>query len=536
MFMKKSILCIFCLVLLVLLASCTAAPAGETVTTKVTWDDLLAANRLEAVLERGGFSSAAKDDDGIVYMSYTVMNDGELMHSTGPKGHTSDLRGGIIYNAVEDEKSITIIAPNADMKDLIDGAYGEELASYQAPDKIYATENQYYVKLYQEDEEWGTATEGYAYFDAKTLLLDRIELALKLGAYQIKQSISMSYDVGADFAMSSYDQIVNAEDTVDVTIHYPDGATKEITVDRDTDIIAYYPDHLEQWSVCWDEACTGSVDDLAWITGGHGDVYLFNGYVPSAPPELSRVMQNSSFETMFRENYDTYFQRIDIMDKDENVTQVRDLAWYMDADAGLCLNFEIKDAEYRVICSARARDNAWYSWTQEDGYAVDFYDEFSYAEELISAYRVFLHEEQLTAPMEQVDEYGPYSIPYVETRADGMISESRYWIHPDADYIEWIAITHKDSAGNVVGYESCYIGGNGPIPGDMDIYQEISAPGDVQTVKLTVVSPAGEKTYLIRKDAGISWKGSALYSDEACAHAVNDLNWVNGRKAKVYVK
>ena len=138
--------------------------------------------------------------------------------------------------------------------------------------------------------------------------------------------------------------------------------------------------------------------------------------------------------------------------------------------------------------------------------------------------------------MEQVDEYGPYSIPYVETRADGMISESRYWIHPDADYIEWIAITHKDSAGNVVGYESCYIGGNGPIPGDMDIYQEISAPGDVQTVKLTVVSPAGEKTYLIRKDAGISWKGSALYSDEACAHAVNDLNWVNGRKAKVYVK
>ena len=534
--MKKAMLCTFFLCLLILLTACVAESSGETEQASITWNDLLAANQLDAVLERGGFSSAATDADGTVYMSYAAMKDGELMHSTGPEGYTSDLRGGIIYNAVEDEKSLTIIAPNADLRSLIEGAYGEELSSYPAPDTIHVTDSQYYVKLYQEDEDWGAVTEGYAYFDAQTLLLDRIDLTLNLGYYQIRQSIRMSYDVGADFAMSSYDQIVNAEDAVDLTIHYPDGTIKEITVDRDTDIIVYYPDHLEQWSVCWDEACTGSVDDLNWITGSHGDVYLFNGYVASAPPALDQVMHNSTFEAMFRENYDTYFQHIDLMDQDENVTQVRDLAWYMDADAGLCLNLEIMDAEYCVIHSARARDNAWYSWTQEAGYAVDFYAEFSYAEELIGAYRVFLPEELLTAAMEQLDEYGPYSIPRTEAKADGAFSEYRYWIHPDFDYIEWIAITHKDSAGNVIGHESCYIGGNGPIPGELDVYQEISAPGDVQTIKLTVHSPAGEKTYSIRRDASITWQGEALYSDEACTQAVRDLTWVDGRSAKVYVK
>lgn len=533
---KSAMMCIFCIVLLFLLTACGMMPFGGKVTTEVTWDELLAANQLEAVLERGGFCSAAKDDDGTVYLNYAVMKDGELLHSSGTEEHTSDLRGGIIYNVRGDEKGITIIAPNADMTQLIEGAYGEELSGYQTPDKIYASENQYYAKLYQKDEEWGAVVEGYAYFDAETLLLDRIELALKLGIYQIKQNINMSYNIGENFAMSSYERIVNAEDMVDVTIHYPDGTTKEIAIDRNTDISAYYPDHQELWTVCWDEACTGSVDDLGWITGSHADLYLYNGDVASAPPLLSRVMEKSSFETMFRDHFNTYFQRIDIMDKDENVTQVRELAWYVDEDAGLCLNFEIKDEEYRVIHSARARDNAWYSWTQEDGYAVDFYDEFTYAEELIGAYRVFLHEEKLTAPMERLEEYAPYYIPYEEMGMDGTRSAYRYWIHPDSDYIEWIELTHKDSDGNVVGYEHCYIGGNGPIPGDMDVVQEVTSPAEEQAIRLTVVSPVGEKTYLVRKDAGISWKGEALYSDEGCTTAVTDLSWVHSHEAKVYVK
>ena len=67
--MKKVFLCTFCLMLLLLLTACTAAPSGGTVTTNVTWDELLAANQLEAVLAQGGLCSATKDDDGTVYMS-----------------------------------------------------------------------------------------------------------------------------------------------------------------------------------------------------------------------------------------------------------------------------------------------------------------------------------------------------------------------------------------------------------------------------------------------------------------------------------
>lgn len=536
MFARKSAMGVFCVVLLYLLTACGKTPSEGIVTTKVTWDELLEANRLKAVLEQGGFCSVTKDDEGDVYLSYAVISDGELVYSTGTKDHTRDLCGGIIYNAWDDEKDITIIAPNADMTELIDNAYGEELSSYQVPEKIYANEKQYYAKLYRKEGEWGAIIEGYACFDAETLLLDRMELTLKLGVYQIKQSISMSYHVGEDIALSSYERVVNTQDTVDATIHYPDGTKKEITIDRNTDICVYYPDHQEQWSVCWDEACTGSVDDLGWITDGHGDLYLCKGDVASAPPALSRVMEKSSFGTMFRDNYGTYFQRVDIMDRDENVTQTRELAWYVDEDDGLCLNFEIKDAEYRVIYAARARDNAWYSWTREDGYAVDFFDEFSYAEEMISEYRVFLREEHLAAPMERLEEYAPYYIPYEETKADGMRSTYRYWIHPDADYIEWIELIHNDSAGNVVGYEHCYIGGNGPVPGDLDVVQEVTAPAQVPAIRLTVVSPAGEQLYLIRKDAEISWKGEAMYSDEACISAVTDLKWVNSREAKVYVR
>jgi hypothetical protein len=51
-----------------------------------------------------------------------------------------------------------------------------------------------------------------------------------------------------------------------------------------------------------------------------------------------------------------------------------------------------------------------------------------------------------------------------------------------------------------------------------------------------VVTPNGKKTYSVRSDAAISWKGAALYSDEACTKAVTDLSWVDGSEAKVFVK
>ena len=534
--MKKRLLCILVLVLMVTLTACGGGGAKGKATNDVTWDELLAANTMDAVFaQTGAFSATIEADDG-TYINYAAMVDGKLISANGTPGYTQDLINGIRYNASEEGigQSITIMAPTADLKEVVEGACGEELAQYQAPSKIYLDEGQYYAEVSYEDEEWGAVTKASAYFDAETLLLDRIDLVQKLGNYETKLDIRMAYGI-TDFPMVSYDRIVNAEDTVDVTIHYPDGLTKDITVDRKVDVIVYHPSHEEQWSVCGDAACTGSVDDLGWITGSHGDLYLYNGFVESAPPTVSRVLKNSTFESVFKENGNTYSQEFRTTDANHNPLQMIDLTWYEDPEAGLSLIFEVQEDDL-VVQSARARDNAWYAWSAESGYAVDFYDAFSYAESLIKDYRLFLYEEQLGAPMMQDGENMPYYIPYAETVKDGMVNEYQYHIHPDTDYIERVEITQKDNAGNIVGYETCYIGGNGPIPGDMDIFAAISAPEDTEAIALTVVTPNGKKTYSVRNDAAISWKGGALYSDANRTTAVTDLTWVDGSEATVYVK
>lgn len=536
--MKKSNLCILALALVCSLTACGNAPKGKP-TTDVTWDELLAANRMENVFEQaGGFSSTIADDSGDTYIHYVAMEDGELIASHGVAGYTEDLRNGIQYKASEDGmgKSITILVPTADLKDVIEGAYGEELSEYQVPGSIYSNETRYFAKLKRKDEEFGITYDGYAYFDKETLLLDHIEMKESMGTYKLEWNVQMAYDSGAEFEMVSYDRIVNAEDTVDLTIHYPDGTANDITVDRDVTVIAFYPNHEELWAACWDEACTGRVDDLGWITGDHGDIYLCEGDIPDAPPSLNRVLKNSSFESMFKENYETYFQHRDIMDENQHIIENSELSWYVDEEAGLCLDFVFKNEEYEVTQSGKTRDNAWYFWTETDGYTVDFYDEFSYVEDLLKEHRFFIKEEQLTAPMEQREYLSPYHIPYEETLADGSVDEYKYCIHPDSDYIDVVEITHKDSAQNIVGYENWYLGGNGPIWCEKDVFTDVTTPEGVGVVQLTVVSPNGEKTYSIRKDAKITWKGKSLYSDDSCTKAVNDLSRISGTDATVYVK
>ena len=537
--MKKRSLAILALALMCSLTACGgSAPKGKA-TKDVTWDQLLAANQMENVFEQaGGFCSTIVDDSGDTYIHYAAMADGELLASHGRVGYTEDLRNGIQYQASEDGmgKSITILAPTVDLKRVIEGAYGDELRNYEVPGSIYANETQYYAKLNLKDTEMKIVYDGYAYFNKETLLLDRVEMKESMGIFKLEWTAQMSYDAGANFEMVSYDRITNAEDTVDLTIHYPDGSTNDITVDRDVTVLAFYPDYEELWAACWDEACTARIDNLGWITGDHGDIYLCEGDIPQAPPALSRVIKNSSFESMFKEHYDTYFQHRDIMDENQHIIENSELSWYVDEEMGLCLDFELKNEEYETIQSGKTYDNAWYSWSAQDGYAVDFFDEFRYAEDLMAEHRFFIKEEQLQAPMAQREEYSPYHIPYEETLSDGSVDEYIFCIYSDSDYIDVVEITHKDIAQNIVGYENWYLGGNGPIWREKDLIAEISAPEGVEVVKLTVVSPIGEKTHSIRKDAKISWKGEALYSDEACTKAVNDLSWVNGTEAMVYSK
>ena len=536
--MKKRSLCLFTLAMMLSLTACGNGPKGKT-TKDVTWDELLAANQLETVLEQvDGFASTHKGNDGESYIHYVAMKDGELIASNGVQGYTDDLRNGIRYTASEDGmgKSITILAPTANLYEVIDGAYGEELDYYQVPGKILANDEHYIAALDQKDEEWGIKFNGYAYFDKETLLLDRVEMTESMGHMKMNWAVDMNYNIGSDFEMVSYDRIVNSENTVDLTIHYPDGTSNDITVDRDVTVIAYSPNHEELWAACWDEACTGSVDDLGWIEGDHGDIYLCEGDIPDAPPPLNRVLELSSFESIFKNNYNSYYQRRDIMDENQYTVKSWDLIWFLDEENSMCLDFDLKNEDYEVIQSGKARNNAWYFWSEEEGYAVDFFDEFRYVEDLIDDYRFYINGENMTEPMEQSDPYAPFYIPSVETMSDGSVHEYKYHIHSGADFIEFIEITRKDSSQKIVGYDHWYLGGNSAFPNDKDILTDITAPEGVEVVQLTVVSPIGEKSYAIRKDAKISWKGESVYRDEACTNSVNDLSWADGSEAKVYTK
>ena len=172
--MKKRNLSLLTLALMCSLTACGgSAPKGK-VTKDITWDQLLTANQMENVFEQvGGFCSTIVDDSGDTYIHYAAMTDGELLASHGRVGYTEDLRNGVQYQASEDGmgKSITILAPTADLKAVVEGAYGDELKDYQIPASIYANDSHYYAKLDQKDKEWGVIYSGYAYFNKETCCL-----------------------------------------------------------------------------------------------------------------------------------------------------------------------------------------------------------------------------------------------------------------------------------------------------------------------------------------------------------------------------
>ena len=536
---QKGIAWLLASLLAVSLTACgggSPAPKGE-LTTDVTLEELLAANELPAVFDQvESLSSVITDEEGQTYFHYAAMVDGQLMYSQGTEGKTTDFVNGIKYTASADglSKYMIVMAPDTDPFVLLDEMYGMQLTEFDLTGEVYSSEGEYFISLYAEDEEWGMKEEGYAYFDTETLLLDRVDTTTVWGPLKSRNLYELTYNIPLDFATPSYDSITKAENAVDVTIHYPDGSTTDITTDRDASISAHHPDHSEGWSVCWDEACTESVDNFGWIEGDHGDVYLCEGQRPAAPPALRRVLEKSTFDAMFRENYNSYFQTTYQYNPNEELIGVEDMKWYT-VENGVNLAFEILDGDYNVHQSSLAQDNALYSWAEETGYIVDFYDDLSYAEVQVEEYREYLHEEQLGAPMVRDEETGIYYIPYEETEND-MVKEYEYWIHPDFHFIEHAEITQKDNAGTIIGHESIYFSGNGPTGTEKDVFMEVTEPSDADTVDLTVVSPIGEKTYKIRTDASISWKGGAIYSDEACTTAVTDLSWVNGGSATVYAK
>ena len=537
--MKKVLIFALSILLIISLVACgNSAPKGKA-TTAVTWDELIAANELETVFEKtGGYSvTVTSKDDGEEYFFKSSIVDGKLVYTTGSEGGTSDdLYDGIIYTAYEKdgEKRMEIVAPDTTYCIPDDYNLGTYFAEFSDVDTVYENDDAYFVKLNRKDEDWGYTVEGYMFFDKESLLLNSFEMTQKLSTLKTEYVYDVTYGA-TEFAMPSYENVTDSENAIELTIHYPDGAVKTTKVDRDTEVIMGYSENTE-WSVCWDEACTGSVDNFRWVEGDKADLYVCEGNVPKAPPLLEVVLSNSTFEAIYNDNYDSYYQNIEILDKDENALKMVTINWFVDEETGKpSLVFEVMNEEYETVTSAIARENAWYSWTLDGGYAVDFFNEFSYVEGLVDEERFYINEEHMAAGIAYNEETGYYYVPYVET-LDGGVDEYVYSIHPDSDFFDRVEITHKDAAGTITGYTQCYIGGNGYPYGNVDVFAEISEPSDADVIKLTVVTANGEKTYSIRKDASISYEGEALYSDEACTIAVSDLSWVDGKTATVYVK
>ena len=537
--MKKILIFALSMLLIVSLVACgNSAPKGE-VTTAVTWDELVAANELETVLEKtGGYSvTITNKADGEKYFFKSALADGKLTYTLGGTDTTpDDLYDGIVYTAYEKdgEKRLEIIAPDTKYYVPDDYNFGTYFAEFPDVDTVYANDDAYFVKLNSEDEEWGYSVEGYMFFDKETLLLNDFEITQKLGAIKIAYDYDITYGA-TEFAMPSYENITNSENAIDVSIHYPDGTVKTTKIDRKAEFVMGYSATTD-WSVCWDEACTGSVYNFDWVEGDKADLYICEGNVEKAAPLLSVVLNNSTFESMYKNNYDSYYQNIEILDKDENALKMVTINWFVDEETGKpSLVFEVMNEEYETVTSAIARDNAWYSWTLDGGHAVDFFNEFSYVEDLVDEERFYINEDHMVAGVMYDEETGYYFVPYAET-LDGGVDEYEYFINADSDFFDRVVITHKDAAGTITGYTHCYIGGNGYPYGSVDVFAEISEPSDADVIKLTVVTANGEKTYSIRKDAKISYTGEVLYSDEACTVAVTDLSWVDGKTATVYVK
>lgn len=537
--MKRILIFALSILLIISLVACgNSAPKGK-VTAAVTWDELIAANELETVFEKtGGYSvTVTSKDDGEEYFFKSSIIDGKLVYTTGSEGGTSDdLYDGIIYAAYEKdgEKRMEIVAPDTTYCIPDDYNFGTYFAEFSDVDTVYENDDAYFVKLNRKDEEWGYTVEGYMFFDKESLLLNSFEMTQKLSTLKTEYVYDVTYGA-TEFAMPSYENVTDSENAIELTIHYPDGAVKTTKVDRDTEVIMGYSENTE-WSVCWDEACTGSVDNFRWVEGDKADLYVCEGNVPKAAPLLNVVLSNSTFEAIYNDNYDSYFQTIEKFYPDEELSRMIELYWYVDEETNeKVIEIESINEDYDVVTSGRTENNAWYFWSTDIGYTVNFFNELSYVEEIADGYRFYLNLDS-SATVEYDEESGCYYIPSTPSLNDGYTNESKYYIHPDFDYIDRVVITHKDASDSIVGYTHCYIGGNGYPTRGVDVIAEISEPDDAEVVKLTVVTANGEKTYSIRKDASISYEGEALYSDEACTTAVSDLSWVDGKTATVYVK
>ena len=415
--------------------------------------------------------------------------------------------------------------------------YDLGLEQFEDAEDIRLKNGKYHVNLKTEDEEFGAVLTAVAVFDSQTLLLESMETTVKLGLFteSNKDIVTYGFDSDIPFVQRSYETISQADNAVALTLHYPNGEVKDYSVCANADLYTASLDYESIYSLCWDKDCTAKVDDLGWVDGDHASLYLYEGEVPFAPPALKRITERSRFDSIFERDYNSYGQSLTYYDEQDNWMGNMDLLWILNEDSKMEYYIEKMDGNGEIVFSEMGTDGMWYSWSAENGYKVDLYEDNAYAEKQMDRYRIYLKEERITAEELECGEY-EWFIKYAEDSDDGTKTEYTYNISQDFDYIDRVVIEDYDDSEKLTQKTDIYIGGNGGNPVDRNVREEITEPTDADTIKLTVVTPNGKKEIAVRKDSAVLLNCEAVYKDKECTAPVSDLSWVNGKTAEVYVK
>lgn len=528
--MKKLYL-LLCLAALVF--GCTAC--GKTV-TDVTWEQLLQANTLESVL---GQVDACRyieqgDTDDLVYTA--VMEEGALRWSCDNGDTTEDCIDGAVYrrSAGEGYDDLSILAGGTTAEELFTFRVGlDALRELPTVGELKLKDGMYVQKLRHTDKELFARTDVTVYFDAGTMLFDRADSRLTWLWGIVKGGMRAEYGEKITLSTPSYDAMTGAEDTVQLTVHSPDGTAKTYTVPRDANIYPEMSRQEETWSLCMDEACTGRVDDLGWVEADRADVYLCEGYVDPASPPMARIRERSQYDRVFRDHYNSFGQSFTYYGADDRWLGAMELSCLTNEEGGLEYYLERIDQEGEEVFSYAAKDGVWYGWTAGDGYEVVLYEDSAYVEERLAEY-AFLIGERVYSGKTARDDYGTTVICDELLYDDGAKTAYAYYVHETDDRICRVSAAEYDRDGELTGFWECYIGGNGGRGAVRDIYEECTAPEDGETVKVTVVFGGEKKEYTLRADAALRTDRGELYWDADCTEKVETLQDAQRKKVTVY--
>lgn len=527
-FMKKKSIVLAACIVAVLMTACSQ-PAD------VTWEELCEANRLAAVFEQTDACQVLHN--GGEYIWSAAKKYGSIIWSQDNGETTTDYRDGATYRYVEDNgitAEVSFLPAGSDVMEFAEEERDLALEEWNVKGAIRLQNGKYNARLNYTNEEYGITVSGTASFDASTLLLDTLKIKFKMGVVRERFDVAVVYGTDAVFEQRSYEAIAGAEDAIDITLHDNGGNRRNYRLIAETEITVNYSYDGPGYSLCPDETCTARINDLNRVEGSHADLYMCEGEVPFAPPVMHRVLERSGYDYLFEKNYDSYGQSFVYYDGQDNWLGDMELAWILNDDSKMEFYAERINSEGEVVFSEMGTDGVWYSWSEEEGYRIDFYDDEDYAEKRMDEYRFYINEEHLAGEMQQ-GEYCWY-VPYTQDNSDGTKNEYTYEISPDFGYIDRIRIETVDSEGVLAANTEIHIGGNGGVPVYRFIKDEITEPEDIRIITLTVSGPTGEKKLKVRADSAIGREGVPLYKDKECTQPVSDLSWVKEKFEIVYFK